>query len=192
MAKRPPSGNGNTLHWQKGTHIWASGHFVVAKRPAYLAWGHFVVARRHPYLGMEILCRDKKAPIHGHGDILHCQKGTHIWAWRHFAETKRPPFMGMETLCIAKKAPIFGHGDSLHCQEGAHIWARGHFAAAKRHINFLIAEAHVGRPAESHQQQHQHEAQYECHNECANILCKEKLKDYQHHWWRSPNQERGA
>ena len=52
---------------QKGPHIWA--------------WGHFAVAKRPPYMGMGTLCTGKKAPKYGHGDTLHWQKGPHIWAW---------------------------------------------------------------------------------------------------------------
>ena len=52
----------------------------------------------------------KKAPIYGHGDTLHCQKGPYIGAWGHFALPKRPLYRGMGTLCTAKKAPIYGQG----------------------------------------------------------------------------------
>ena len=47
---------------------------------------------------MGILCTGKKAPMYGHGDTLHWQKGPHIWAWAHFAVEKKPPYMGMGTL----------------------------------------------------------------------------------------------
>ena len=47
----------DTLHEQKGSHIWA--------------WGHFVLAKRRPYMGTGTLCTSKKAPIYGHGDTLH-------------------------------------------------------------------------------------------------------------------------
>ena len=30
--KAPIYGHGDTLHWQKGPHIWAWGHFALAKR----------------------------------------------------------------------------------------------------------------------------------------------------------------
>ena len=50
-------------------------------------------------MGMGTLCTGKKAPIYGHGDTLHWQKGPQIWAWGHFALAKRPPHMSMGTVC---------------------------------------------------------------------------------------------
>ena len=32
-------GISDTLHWQKGPHKWAWGHFALAKRPAYMGMG---------------------------------------------------------------------------------------------------------------------------------------------------------
>ena len=32
-------GHGDTLHWQKGTHVWAWGHFALAKRPPCIGMG---------------------------------------------------------------------------------------------------------------------------------------------------------
>ena len=69
QSSAPPSvrpspsmyGHGDTLHGQKGSHIWP--------------WGHFALAKRPPYMGMGTLCAGKNAPIHGHGDTLHWQKG---------------------------------------------------------------------------------------------------------------------
>ena len=34
-------------------------------------------------MGMGTLCTSKKAPIYGHWDTLHCQKGPQMWAWGH-------------------------------------------------------------------------------------------------------------
>ena len=55
--KAPIYEHGDTLHWQNGTHIWARGHFALAKRP--------------PYMGMATLYTGKKAFINGNEDILH-------------------------------------------------------------------------------------------------------------------------
>ena len=96
------------------------------------AWGHFALAKRSPCMGMGTLCTGKKAPMYGHGDTLHRQKGPHVWAWVHFALAKRPPCMGMGTLCTGKMAPMYGHGDTLHWQKGPRIWAWGHLTLAKR------------------------------------------------------------
>ena len=63
------------------------------------------------------------APICGHGDTLHYQKGPRIRAWGHFAMAKRHPCMGMETRSSGKKASIYRHGDNLHWQNGLHMWA---------------------------------------------------------------------
>ena len=52
----------------------------------------------------------KRAPIYGHGDTLHWQKGAHKWARGHFALAKRPQHMGMGTLWSGKKAPNMGMG----------------------------------------------------------------------------------
>ena len=60
------------------------------------------------------ICTGKTAPIYGHGDTLHWQKGPNIRPWGHFALAKGPLYMGIQTLCTAKKAPIYGHGDTLH------------------------------------------------------------------------------
>ena len=65
-------------------------------------------------MGMGTLCTSKKAPVDGHGDTLHLQKGLHTWAWGQFVVAKRPLYMGIETLCTCKKAPIYGHGDAFH------------------------------------------------------------------------------
>ena len=46
--KAPKYGHGDTLHLQKVPHIWA--------------WGHFALAKRPPNMGM--------APIYGHGDTM--------------------------------------------------------------------------------------------------------------------------
>ena len=46
----------------------------------------YIWARGHIFTG-------KKAPIYGHGDTSHWQKGPQIWAWRHFALAKRPLYM---------------------------------------------------------------------------------------------------
>ena len=49
-------------------------------------------------MGMGTLCTGKKAPIYGHGDTLHWQKGPYIWAWGHFAlgqsDTRDGPYEG--------------------------------------------------------------------------------------------------
>ena len=50
--KAPIYGHGDTLYWQEGPHIWAWGHFALAK-------------------SMGTLCTGKKAPIYEHGDTLH-------------------------------------------------------------------------------------------------------------------------
>ena len=65
-------------------------------------------------MGMGTLCTGTKAPMYGHGDFLHWEKGNHIWAWGHLVLAKRPTYMGMGTLCTGKKATIYGHGDTLH------------------------------------------------------------------------------
>ena len=54
-------GHVDTLHLQKGPHIWARVHFALAKRCAYMCMG--------------TLCTGKNSPIFGHGDSLHWQKG---------------------------------------------------------------------------------------------------------------------
>ena len=77
--KAPIYGHGDTLHWQKGPHIWARGHFALAKGAHKWAWGHFELAKRPPYMGIGTLCTGKKAPLYGHGDTLHRQKGPNIW-----------------------------------------------------------------------------------------------------------------
>ena len=63
---------------------------------------------------MEELGTGKKAPIYGHGDTLHLEKGLRTWAWRHFVLAKRPPYMGIGKLGTGKKAPIYGHENTLH------------------------------------------------------------------------------
>ena len=55
--KAPIHGHGDTLQWHKGAHIWA--------------WGHFALAKRPPYMGMGTLRTVKKARICGHGETLH-------------------------------------------------------------------------------------------------------------------------
>ena len=64
-------------------------------------------------MGMGTLCNGKKAPIYGHRNTLHWQKGPHNWAWGLIVLAKRPPYMGMGTLCTSKQAPIPGYGDTL-------------------------------------------------------------------------------
>ena len=93
------NGHGDTLHRQKGPHIWA--------------WGHFALAIKLPYIGIGTLCTVKNAPIYGNGDTSHWQKCPHIWASGHIALAKMPTYMGMGTLCTVKNAPIYGHGDTL-------------------------------------------------------------------------------
>ena len=75
-------GHGDTLHQQKGPHVWAWGHFALAKRPPYMGMGTLCTGKKaRIYGGMGTPCTSKKAPIHGHGETLHWQKGPHIWAW---------------------------------------------------------------------------------------------------------------
>ena len=59
------------------------------------------------------ICNAKKAPIDGHGDSLHCQKGPYLWAWGHFALPKRPLIMGMGTVYTAQKATSYGPVNTL-------------------------------------------------------------------------------
>ena len=79
---------------------------------------------------MGTACTATNPPMQGHGDIFHCEKGSHVWARRQFAlgkrllhlsmgqfalrksllyvsmgtvcTAKRPLYMGMGTLCTAK------------------------------------------------------------------------------------------
>ena len=46
--KAPISGLGDTLHWQKGAHIWAWGHFALAKMPAYMGMGTLYTGKKAP------------------------------------------------------------------------------------------------------------------------------------------------
>ena len=50
ISKKPPIyGQGDTLHKQKGPHIWA--------------WGHFALAKMSLYISIETFCTTKKATI---------------------------------------------------------------------------------------------------------------------------------
>ena len=61
-------------------------------------------------MGMGTLCTGKRAPIYGHGDTLHWEKGPYIWAWGHSALGKGPLYTGM------------------HLQKGSYIWGRAGIA----------------------------------------------------------------
>ena len=40
--------SGDALHCQKAPHIWALGHFALAKGPHIWAWGRFALVKRPP------------------------------------------------------------------------------------------------------------------------------------------------
>ena len=61
--KAPIYGDGDTLHWQKGPHIWGWGHFALAKRPPYMGMGTLCTGKKAPYVGMGTLTVGTVLPV---------------------------------------------------------------------------------------------------------------------------------